>query len=116
LTFGRGRIKHLAAGVASATRWSGAAALLLSPGAAERPFVGTKRVRKGKRFWEQLAAAVRSQAETEVKMAKRKVLLRICAAYERLATTAARIENGQAKVRRNRTTKLDAHRAQGDED
>jgi len=54
-------------------------------------------VRRGRKYWEQLAAAARSQAETEVRPANREVLLRKCAAYERLAATAARIENDQAK-------------------
>jgi hypothetical protein len=54
--------------------------------------LGSYQVRRGRRYWAELAAQARAQAQTAVTPANKEVLLRMSEAYERLAATAAKRE------------------------
>ena len=56
---------------------------------------GKYQVRRGKKYWAELAANTRAQAEAALTAANKEVLLRISEAYERLAASAAKRENDQ---------------------
>jgi hypothetical protein len=53
---------------------------------------GKHQVRRGRRYWAELAAQARAQAQTALTPANKEVLLRMSEAYERLAASAAKRE------------------------